>query len=73
MLELAETLIELTRSKSMIEFKPLPADDPRQRQPDISRARDALGWSPSVPLRDGLGKTIAYFDNLLHAQRSGAA
>ncbi|MGY8662677.1 UDP-glucuronic acid decarboxylase family protein [Bradyrhizobium sp. UFLA05-109] len=65
MMELAETIIELTGSKSVIEFMPLPADDPRQRQPDISRARDTLGWSPSVQLRHGLGKTIAYFDDLL--------
>ncbi|MGY8681571.1 UDP-glucuronic acid decarboxylase family protein [Bradyrhizobium sp. UFLA05-153] len=72
MMELAETIIELTGSKSLIEFKPLPADDPRQRQPDIGRARDTLGWSPSIQLRDGLGKTIAYFDNLLRAERAGA-
>lgn len=73
MTELAETVIELTRSKSSIEFKALPVDDPKQRQPNISRARDALGWSPSVPLRDGLSKTIRYFDDLLRAQGSGAA
>ncbi|MGY4606999.1 UDP-glucuronate decarboxylase [Bradyrhizobium sp. USDA 4474] len=73
MMGLAETVIELTASKSSIEFKSLPADDPRQRQPDIGRARDTLGWSPSVQLRDGLGKTITYFDNLLRAQRDGAA
>ncbi|MCP3460052.1 UDP-glucuronic acid decarboxylase family protein [Bradyrhizobium sp. CCGUVB23] len=73
MMELAETIIELTGSKSSIELKPLPTDDPRQRQPDISLARDTLGWSPSVQLRDGLGKTIAYFDNLLRTQRDGAA
>lgn len=65
MMELAQTVIELTGSKSSIEFKPLPTDDPRQRQPDISLARDTLGWSPSVQLRDGLGKTIVYFDDLL--------
>ncbi|MGY3238645.1 MULTISPECIES: UDP-glucuronic acid decarboxylase family protein [unclassified Bradyrhizobium] len=65
MLELAQTVIELTGSKSSIEFKPLPTDDPRQRQPDISLARDTLGWSPSVQLRDGLCKTIVYFDDLL--------
>lgn len=72
MTELAETVIELTGSKSSIEFKALPTDDPRQRQPDISRARDTLGWRPSVQLRDGLGKTITYFDGLL-TQRDGAA
>jgi UDP-glucuronate decarboxylase len=72
MIELAETVIELTGSRSSIEFKPLPTDDPRQRQPDISQARDTLGWSPSVQLRDGLGNTIAYFDDMLRAQRDGA-
>ncbi|MBH5368988.1 UDP-glucuronic acid decarboxylase family protein [Bradyrhizobium glycinis] len=72
MMELAETVIELTRSNSRIEFKALPTDDPRQRQPDISRARDALGWSPDVQLREGLGKTIAYFDNLLRTEPDGA-
>ncbi len=68
-LELAETVIELTGSASRIERKPLPADDPKQRQPDISLAREKLGgWEPVTPLREGLIKTIAYFDNLL--QRS---
>jgi UDP-glucuronate decarboxylase len=71
MMELAETVVELTGSKSLIEFKPLPDDDPKQRQPNISQARDALGWSPSVQLCDGLSKTIAYFDNLLRTH--GAA
>ncbi|TYL87167.1 UDP-glucuronic acid decarboxylase family protein [Bradyrhizobium cytisi] len=73
MMGLAETVIELTASKSSIDFKPLPIDDPRQRQPDISQARDALGWAPSVPLREGLKETIAYFDNLLRAEGTGAA
>ncbi|MBR1170981.1 SDR family oxidoreductase [Bradyrhizobium liaoningense] len=73
MMELAETVIELTGSKSGVEFKALPTDDPRQRQPDIGQARNALGWSPSVQLREGLGKTIAYFDNLLRVQGNGAA
>jgi UDP-glucuronate decarboxylase len=72
MMELAETVIELTGSKSSIEFRPLPTDDPQQRQPDISRARDTLGWSPSVPLREGLMKTIAYFDDLLRSEGTGA-
>jgi UDP-glucuronate decarboxylase len=72
MMERAETVIELTGSKSSIEFRPIPTDDPKQRQPDISRPRDTH-WSPSVQLRDGLGKTIAYFDNLLSARRDGAA
>lgn len=73
MIGLAETVIELTSSHSLIEFRPLPTDDPRQRQPDISQARDTLGWAPSVPLRDGLKKTIAHFDNLLRAEGTGAA
>jgi UDP-glucuronate decarboxylase len=72
MIELAELVIELTASKSAIDFKPLPIDDPRQRQPDITRARDTLEWTPSVPLRDGLVKTIAYFEGLVSASGGGA-
>jgi UDP-glucuronate decarboxylase len=63
--ELAEQVIDLTGSASTLEFRPLPADDPLQRQPDISVAREKLGWIPTVPLRDGLQRTIAYFDALL--------
>lgn len=59
--ELAETVLELTGSKSRIEYKELPSDDPRQRRPDISAARELLGWEPRIPLRDGLVKTIEYF------------
>jgi UDP-glucuronate decarboxylase len=62
---LAETIIEMTGSKSELVYRPLPQDDPIQRQPDIARARNMLGWEPKVPLRDGLAKTIAYFDGLL--------
>ncbi|MGP8123683.1 MAG: UDP-glucuronic acid decarboxylase family protein [Xanthobacteraceae bacterium] len=65
--ELAELTIELTGSKSRLEFAPLPADDPRQRQPDIAQARAALGWEPKVSLREGLQKTIPYFERLLSA------
>ena len=61
---LAETIIELSNSRSTLVFKPLPPDDPKQRQPDISRAR-ALGFEPAVGLRDGLVRTIEYFDRLL--------
>ena len=61
---LAETIIELSNSRSQLVFKPLPSDDPKQRQPDISRAR-ALGFEPTVGLRDGLSRTIEYFDRLL--------
>ena len=63
--QLAELVIELTYSKSRIVSRPLPADDPRQRRPDITRARELLHWEPTTPLRDGLEKTIAYFDALL--------
>ncbi len=64
-LELAEKVIELSNSRSEIIFKPLPADDPRQRRPDITRAREVLGWEPKVELDEGLKRTIAYFDELL--------
>jgi UDP-glucuronate decarboxylase len=65
--ELADLVIELTGSSSTLVFRPLPADDPVQRQPDISYARRTLGWEPTVPLREGLMRTIRYFD----AQLSG--
>jgi UDP-glucuronate decarboxylase len=65
--ELAETIIELTGSKSRIIEQPLPADDPTQRCPDITRAREQLGWEPRVRLEDGLRKTIEYFRDLYHA------
>ena len=63
--ELAELTIELTGSKSKIVYMPLPGDDPKQRKPDISKAEKLLGWHPTTPLREGLTKTIAYFDELL--------
>lgn len=63
--QLAEMVIELTGSRSRIEARPLPADDPMQRRPDISLAQRALGWQPTIALRDGLVKTIAYFDRTL--------
>ena len=63
--ELAELTIELTGSKSKIVYMPLPGDDPKQRKPDISKAEKLLGWRPATPLREGLTKTIAYFDDLL--------
>jgi len=62
---LAETIVEMTGSKSRIEYRPLPTDDPKQRQPDITRAQDQLGWRPLTPLRTGLKKTIEYFDAML--------
>ena len=63
--ELAELVIELTGSRSKLISAPLPNDDPKRRQPDISAARQRLGWEPKVQLREGLMKTIAYFDELL--------
>jgi len=59
--QLAETVIGLTGSTSRLIFKPLPIDDPKQRQPDIALAKRVLGWSPSVELKSGLEKTISYF------------
>lgn len=65
MLELAEKVLHFTRSTSKLVFLPLPQDDPRQRQPDISRTRAKLDWSPKVELDEGLQKTIAYFKNIV--------
>ncbi len=65
--QLAETVLSLTGSKSRIEFRPLPVDDPLQRQPDIAKARGALGWEPKVGLEDGLKETIGYFKGVLAA------
>ena len=64
-LELAEKVIEMTNSRSKIVHRPLPADDPRQRRPDISRAHSILGWEPTVPLSKGLDPTIRHFRELL--------
>ncbi len=64
--ELAEKVISITGSKSTLVYKPLPSDDPTQRCPDITLARKTLQWEPTVQLENGLKKTIAYFDNLLH-------
>lgn len=68
MLQLAQQIIELTGSKSKLVFKALPADDPTQRQPDITLARAKLGWEPTVQLREGLVKTIDYFRSIDIAQ-----
>lgn len=66
-IELAEKVIQLTKSKSKITFKPLPSDDPTQRQPDISLAKEHLdGWEPKIPLEEGLDKTISYFKTIIH-------
>ncbi|MEZ5985939.1 MAG: UDP-glucuronic acid decarboxylase family protein [Hyphomonas sp.] len=67
MRQLAETVLELTGSKSGIVNRPLPSDDPRQRQPDITRARETLGWEPTIPLAEGLKPTIEYFANEIQA------
>ena len=64
-LELAQNVIELTRSKSKIAYRPLPSDDPMQRRPDISLAQEKLDWMPKIQLEEGLKKTIDYFDGLL--------
>jgi UDP-glucuronate decarboxylase len=63
--ELAEKIIDLVNSKSEITYKDLPSDDPIQRRPDISLAKDKLGWSPTIQLEEGLNKTIPYFVDLL--------
>jgi UDP-glucuronate decarboxylase len=70
--ELAELVIELTGTRSKLVYGPLPSDDPRQRQPDIARAREFLGWEPKTQLRSGLVKTIAYFDRLLSEEAAPA-
>ena len=64
-LELAELVIELTGSRSKIVRLPLPSDDPKQRRPDASKARKLLDWQATTPLREGLARTIDYFDRLL--------
>jgi UDP-glucuronate decarboxylase len=69
MIELTEQVIEATNSKSEIIFEPLPEDDPKQRRPDISLAKEKLGWEPKVPLEEGLKKTVEYFADLLQSQK----
>ena len=74
MIELAEAVLDITGSKSRLENRPLPQDDPRQRQPDISLARRKLDWEPKTQLREGLAKTIEHFDQLLKRNaRAGEA
>ena len=63
--ELADLIVDLTASRSKIVHRPLPQDDPRQRKPDISEAERVLGWRPATPLKEGLTKTISYFEELL--------
>lgn len=64
-IELADRIIKLTGAKSAIILKPLPQDDPMQRKPDISIAREVLKWEPKIPLQEGLEKTIAYFRSVI--------
>jgi UDP-glucuronate decarboxylase len=66
-IELAHIVKTLTGSKSELIHKPLPADDPKQRRPDIRLAKEAMGWEPSITLEEGLKPTIAYFERLLRA------
>ena len=68
MLELANLVREMTNSSSQIELMPLPQDDPRKRQPDITKAKTLLGWSPTVELREGLEKTIEYFRTTISSE-----
>ncbi|MEL6428809.1 MAG: UDP-glucuronic acid decarboxylase family protein [Planctomycetota bacterium] len=72
-LDFAKKVVELTGSRSEISFKPLPADDPKVRQPDITKAREILGWEPKVDLDTGLGRTLDYFrDRVREARADGA-
>lgn len=69
MLQLAQQVIEITGSRSQLVFRPLPQDDPKQRQPDISKAKQLLDWQPGVRLEEGLRKTVSYFDNVLNNKK----
>ncbi|MEP6967143.1 MAG: NAD-dependent epimerase/dehydratase family protein, partial [Pseudomonadota bacterium] len=69
--ELARIVIDMTRSRSRIVHRPLPIDDPRRRRPDISKARALLDWRPKIPLRDGLARTIAYFEGEIQGDAAG--
>jgi UDP-glucuronate decarboxylase len=73
MRELAELVKDLTGAKSKLVHRPLPADDPKQRKPDITRAEETLGWTPKVPLKDGLARTIAYFEGLIREKAPDVA
>jgi UDP-glucuronate decarboxylase len=73
MLELAQKVIELTGSSSPLIRLPLPQDDPRQRQPNIDKARELLGWQPKVPLEQGLARTIEYFSRFVEQAQPGGA
>ncbi|HVG72120.1 MAG TPA: hypothetical protein VM819_14480, partial [Vicinamibacterales bacterium] len=66
--EIARTIIRLIGSRSRIVYRPLPVDDPRQRRPDITRARTLLNWEPKVGLEEGLARTVTYFESKLAAE-----
>ncbi len=70
--QLAELIIEITGSRSKFVYRPLPPDDPRQRRPDISKAQEILRWEPAIPLKEGLVKTITYFDAYLRSEKGAA-
>jgi UDP-glucuronate decarboxylase len=71
MLELAQSVIDITNSKSNLVYLPLPADDPLQRQPDITLAKEKLNnWEPNIQLKEGLKHTVAYFDDLLKKDKN---
>lgn len=72
-LQLAEAVTDMVGTKSKVRHDPLPADDPKQRKPNIDKARDVLGWEPKIKLREGLEKTIAYFDELIRENPDFAA
>ncbi|HBB86439.1 MAG TPA: NAD-dependent dehydratase [Blastocatellia bacterium] len=70
--QLADEVIKMCGSKSEIEYLPLPEDDPKQRQPNITRAQALLGWNPTIPLHEGLGKTVEYFKHAVDSKQSTA-
>ena len=70
--QLADLVVEMVNSPSKVVYRDLPVDDPRQRKPDITLAREKLGWEPTIQLREGLTKTIAYFDRLLRSDGAAA-
>ncbi|HEY1213441.1 MAG TPA: SDR family NAD-dependent epimerase/dehydratase, partial [Bryobacteraceae bacterium] len=72
-LECAKEVLAITGSKSEISFQPLPQDDPKQRRPDITKARTLLGWEPKVMLHEGLGLSLPYFKSCVEAEKSAAS